>query len=127
MGARVETRRQSLGRYGEDIACRYLCAHGMSVLARNWRCDVGEIDIVARDGDELVICEVKTRSSSKFGGPEEAVTRAKLTRLHRLAAAWLSSRGEGALWRPSAIRIDVVAVTRPQRGPALIDHFVGVI
>ncbi len=127
MGSMVDTRRQALGRYGENIACRYLCAQGMRVLARNWRCEVGEIDIVARDGDDLVICEVKTRTSGRYGAPQEAVTATKLRRLQRLAAAWLSAQNQDALWHPTAVRIDVVAVTRPRRGPALIDHIVGVM
>jgi putative endonuclease len=126
MGSSVESRRRALGRYGEDVACRYLRAHGMQVVVRNWRCARGEIDIIARDGDQLVICEVKTRTTTSFGPPEESVTEVKLRRLHRLAAAWLHERDDASLWRPAAVRIDVVAVTRPLRGPALIDHLVGV-
>src|SRR5690348_6271287 len=57
----------ALGRYGEALAVRYLREQGMEVVDRNWRCEIGEVDIVARDGDCLVICEVKTRRSSGFG------------------------------------------------------------
>ena len=66
--------KDALGRYGEDVAARHLLSEGFVVLDRNWRCDVGEIDIVARDGDTLVVCEVKTRSGTGFGSPLEAVT-----------------------------------------------------
>ena len=61
-----------IGRCGEDEAVRHLQAAGYVVLGRNWRCELGEIDIVARDGDVLVICEVKTRSGLGFGTPLEA-------------------------------------------------------
>ena len=73
--------RQQLGRYGEAYAARYLVEHGMEVLDRNWRCAAGEIDLVLRDGDVLVVCEVKTRASLAFGSPFEAVTERKLARL----------------------------------------------
>ncbi|MGW2993823.1 YraN family protein, partial [Streptomyces sp. NPDC001193] len=58
--------RQALGRYGEELAARRLAEAGMTVIARNWRCRSGEIDIVARDGDALVVCEVKTRRAGEF-------------------------------------------------------------
>ena len=78
------TARQGLGRYGEDVAARRLVEAGMVVLDRNWRCAEGEIDLVLRDGDVLVVCEVKTRSGVGYGSPHEAVTPAKLERLGRL-------------------------------------------
>ncbi|KIX66225.1 hypothetical protein SF23_20485, partial [Streptomyces sp. MBRL 10] len=73
--------RQALGRYGEDLAARRLTEAGMSVIARNWRCRGGEIDIVARDGDALVVCEVKTRRAGDFEHPMAAVRPAKTERL----------------------------------------------
>ena len=78
-------RNKALGTYGERIAADHLEALGMVVLARNWTCRFGEIDIVARDGSTLVICEVKTRTSNHHGGPFEAITGHKATRLRRLA------------------------------------------
>ena len=63
------TAKDTLGRYGEDVAARHLAEQGYQVLCRNWRCDLGEIDIVARDGDCLVVCEVKTRRSTACGLP----------------------------------------------------------
>ena len=93
------------------------------VLDRNWRCDAGEIDLVLRDGDVLVICEVKTRTSDACGTPHEAVTPAKLDRLKRLAARWAEEHGV----RPAEVRIDLVAVHRPRRGPSAVDHVAGLL
>src|SRR4051794_32260717 len=71
---------RALGAYGERLACRYLLAQGLSILDRNWRCVRGEIDVVAVDGRELVVCEVKTRTTEAFGAPFESVTRSKQRR-----------------------------------------------
>ena len=124
--------RQALGRYGEDVAARHLAAAGFTVLARNWRCREGEVDIVARDGDVLVVCEVKTRRDVGFGTPLEAVTPAKAARLRRLAARWLADQRAGArpgspeeFERYAEVRFDVVSVLRPLRGPAVVEHVRG--
>ena len=110
--------KDSLGRYGEDVAQAYLQAVGIEILERNWRCRIGEIDIVARDGDCLVVCEVKTRRSVAAGGPLEAVTPAKLRRLRHLTGAWLADQDQ---LFPD-VRLDVVGVLCPLRGPATIEH-----
>jgi putative endonuclease len=115
--------KDALGRYGEDVAARALADAGMTVLDRNWRCEDGEIDIVARDGDALVVCEVKTRSSTRFGSPAEAITHAKALRLRRLALKWLDAHDV----RPPTIRFDVVAVLRADRGAASVEHLRGVL
>jgi len=81
---------------------------GYQVLARNWRCPTGEIDLVARTGRTLVFCEVKTRSSTAFGAPVEAVTPSKQARLRRLAGCWLEADGGRA--QTSEIRFDVASV-----------------
>jgi putative endonuclease len=112
----------ALGRYGEDLAARYLAERGMEVIDRNWRCEHGEIDLIALDGDCLVVCEVKTRRSTAFGQPVEAVTWRKAARLRRLASAWLAHHD----LRPAALRIDVVGVLRPRSGPAALRHVRGV-
>lgn len=114
--------RQALGRYGEDVAARFLTAAGLVVLERNWRCSDGELDIVARDGDVLVACEVKTRRGAGFGSPLEAVTPRKAARLRRLVGRWLTEHPV----RPAEVRIDVIGVLRPPRGPALVEHVRGV-
>ncbi len=82
-------------------------AHGYEVLARNWRCREGELDLVASSGPHLVFCEVKTRSSTAYGTPVEAVTRAKQLRLRRLAARWLQEQAHTA---GRQIRFDVASV-----------------
>ncbi len=115
-------RNGALGRYGERVAEGHLTALGMVVLDRNWRCDLGELDLVLRDGGVLVACEVKTRSSLDYGSPHEAVTPQKLGRLRRLAMRWLAEHDV----RCPDVRIDLVAVLRPRRGPAVVDHVVGV-
>jgi len=114
--------KDALGRYGEDVAARHLAAQGMVILARNWRCSVGEIDIVARDGAALVVCEVKTRGGRSFGEPLEAVTRAKAARLRRLAACWLSEHEV----HPPEIRFDLVGVVQSGLGAAEVEHLRGV-
>ena len=120
---------RGLGTYGERMAERYLTDRGLDVLDRNWRCDLGEIDIVARDGGYLVVCEVKTRRSTTFGQPIEAVDHRKLARLRRLAAAWLAERRAAGSPVPgvAGIRVDVVGVLRPRRGPCRIEHVVGAL
>lgn len=113
---------QALGDYGERVAIEHLQAAGMTVLQRGWRCRSGEIDIVAVDGVCLVICEVKARRSVRSGTPLEAVTPAKVDRLRRLTAAWLAEHGGGF----TDVRIDVIAVTIPERGAPRIHHVRGV-
>ena len=113
---------RSLGQYGERLAARYLGERGMRVLERNWRCQHGEIDLIALDGNCLVVCEVKTRRSTAFGDPVEAVTWRKAARLRRLASAWLAAHDV----RPDGVRIDVIGILRPADGPASLQHVRGV-
>jgi putative endonuclease len=114
--------KQALGAYGETLAARYLVEQGMVVLDRNWRCDAGEIDLVLRDGEVLVVCEVKTRSSTRYGTPHEAVSEIKLARLRRLAVRWLEERRVEV----RDIRIDLVGIIRPRRGASVVDHVRGI-
>jgi putative endonuclease len=120
--AERQAQRQALGDYGEAIAARHLAQQGMVLLDRNWRCDQGEIDLVARDVDTLVVCEVKTRRGLDYGSPLEAVTARKLLRLRRLAGCWLTQHAV----HPREVRIDVVGVLRRPQGPALVEHLRGV-
>ncbi|WP_265444217.1 YraN family protein [Flexivirga meconopsidis] len=112
--------RAELGRLGEDEAARYLQLQGLTVIERNWRCREGEIDIVALDdtGDCLVVVEVKTRTSITFGTPIEAVTPVKARRLRVLASRWLLDHPIGT----ARVRIDVIGVLRPLRGPVELEH-----
>lgn len=114
--------RQALGALGEQVAERYLTARGMQVVDRNWRCDQGEIDLVLQDGGDLVVCEVKTRRSMAFGQPVEAITRAKLARLRRLAGCWTSAHERTGL----QLRIDVVGLLRHGDGTYTVTHLQGV-
>ncbi|MCW2767055.1 MAG: hypothetical protein JWO11_3014 [Nocardioides sp.] len=115
-------RRKALGRYGETLAARHLVQRGMILLDRNWRCDEGELDLVLRDGDVLVVCEVKTRSGVGCGTPHEAVDDIKLARLRRLATRWREAHDV----HPYDVRIDLVAILRPRRGPSTLDHVRGI-
>lgn len=83
-------KRQQLGHRGEEIACEFLMRHNMKILDRNWRCSYGEIDVIAVEGGTLVFCEVKTRSTKKFGHPEESITLKKRTRQGKLASVYCS-------------------------------------
>lgn len=114
--------RLAIGQYGEASAARWLCAQGMVLVDRNWRCQLGEIDLVLRDGDVLVVCEVKTRTSGAFGSPFEAVTPAKLARLRRLAARWVAERGVHV----PEVRLDLVGVRLDRSGDARFEHARGV-
>jgi len=105
--------KDAVGRYGERVAARYLQSVGLTVLDRNWRCREGEIDIVAREGGVVVICEVKTRRGLDFGPPVEAVTPAKVR--------WLAD--QGSPYRP--LRFDVISVVAQSRGQAAVEHLRG--
>ena len=118
----TETGTRALGRYGEDLAARYLTDLGMEVLERNWRCEHGEVDLVALDGDCLVVCEVKTRRSQRFGSPLEAVTHAKALRLRKLAARWTGEHR----WRAAHLRIDVIAVLLQSGRDPVLQHVEGI-
>jgi putative endonuclease len=103
--------RRELGIAGEDLAARWYEERGYEVVDRNWRCRDGELDLVLRAGGQLVVCEVKARSSDRFGTPAEAVTPAKQRKLRMLAGRYLS---EAAPFRPSGVRFDVACVLRGQ-------------
>ena len=121
MADRADPRR-ALGEYGERLAERYLTDRGLTVVDRNWRCARGELDLVLRDGDCLVFCEVKTRRTERFGSPVEAVHPRKAARLRRLVSAWLQDHDE----HPARIRIDVIGILRPPTGRAMVRHLRGV-
>ena len=98
--------RRALGARGEAAAAAWYESNGYEVVARNWRCRDGELDLIVRDGRTFVFCEVKTRTSTLFGAPVEAITREKRARIRHLAARWLSESPVVA----RDIRFDVVAV-----------------
>ncbi|MFE5212695.1 YraN family protein [Streptomyces sp. NPDC056600] len=128
-GDRGTGARGALGAWGEELAARRLTEAGMTVLDRNWRGGrTGEIDIVARDGDAVVVCEVKTRRApaegrAAFEHPMAAVTPAKAARLRGLAERWVQEHGGAP---PGGVRIDVVGVLLPRRGAPQVEHVRGV-
>lgn len=110
MGERVSS--TELGRQGEVMAVQALRAHGYEIIDQNWRCQVGEVDVVARQGVEWVFVEVKMRQGTGFGRPEEAITEVKRSRLLQIGAAYLAEHDcVDAVWR-----IDVVAIELGQSG-----------
>ena len=97
----------ALGAHGERLAASWYAARGYEVIARNWTCREGELDLVVRNGRMYVFCEVKTRATDAFGVPAEAVNSDKQMRLRRLAARWLE---DDAPVRAREIRFDVASV-----------------
>ena len=114
--------RQGVGRRGEELAARYLQELGLTVIDRNVRMAWGEIDLVARQGDELVFVEVKTRIGDQATAPDEIVGVGKLARLERMSAAYVERLGDPDVdWR-----VDVVAVVIGRDGRVVrIDHVPG--
>jgi putative endonuclease len=103
----VTQARRILGATGEEQVAAWYSARGYEVVARNWRCREGELDLVLRHGRVFVFCEVKTRTSDAFGIPAEAVGREKQARIRRLAARWLEDE---ATMSAREIRFDVASV-----------------
>ncbi|HET9301288.1 MAG TPA: YraN family protein [Propionibacteriaceae bacterium] len=112
--------KKQVGVRGEDLACAELERQGMQVLERNWRCRLGEIDIVAAEagatGLTLVFCEVKCRSGLGFGHPLEAITFTKMQTLRQLGAVWMREHRMKA----SSIRLDAIGIVlAPGQEPSL--------
>jgi putative endonuclease len=110
-GTRTD-RRSERGRIGEDAALRVYERRGFALVTRNWRCQLGELDLIIVRRDLLVVCEVKTRSGAAFGGGYEAVTRAKRRRVRSLADAFL----QGNAFEHARVRFDVASVWLGARG-----------
>jgi putative endonuclease len=120
--------KDAIGRYGEQLAAHHLRRTGLTLLARNWRCPEGEVDIVARDGDVLVFCEVKTRSSTAFGWPAEAVGSAKAATAPE-ARSLLSHRAapDDASWILAGRPVRRGSVVQERSGVAQVEHLRGVL
>jgi len=114
--------KDALGAMGESLACDHLTEIGYTIIDRNWRCEFGEIDIVARRESTLIVCEVKTRSSLRHGDPVAAVSARKVRRLRRLALCWLDAH---TIYAPH-IRIDVIGILRHPDGSTVLRHLPGV-
>ena len=116
----MPTPRSGLGHRGEEIACQFLGEKGYEILATNYRCRWGEVDIVARDGEELVFVEVRTRHSVAYGIPEESLTPAKVRRLLTTSRHYLQQHADAE----TGWRVDLVCVRlTPDRRLERIDHF----
>ncbi len=113
----MKDRRQEVGRQGELLAARHLAALGYRIVARNFRCRAGEIDLVAVQGGDLVFVEVRTRRSRRFGTALESVTPAKQRQVARVALHFLSRLGDRG-W-PGGLRFDVVTVEHGPHGPVV--------
>jgi putative endonuclease len=112
--------KDAVGRFGEDVAAAHLTAAGFTVLARNWRCPDGELDLIGVEDGVLVVVEVKTRTTASFGRPVEAVRPAKAARIRRLAMRWLAA--DDRYW--PEVRFDVVGVLRTAAAPR-VEHLRG--
>ena len=110
-------RRRALGAAGEDATAEWYCAAGYRILDRNWLCRDGEIDLVVAGRGVIAFCEVKTRSSNRFGAPVEAVTRTKQQRLRRLASRWLQEHES----RAAGLRFDVASVIVGRDGVPVVE------
>ncbi|WP_029149732.1 YraN family protein [Microbacterium indicum] len=117
------THNTTLGAAGEERAARHLALAGYEVLDRNWRCAEGELDIVAARGRVLAIVEVKTRTSTRYGHPLEALDDEKVRRLWRLGHAWVRAHPERA--RGLVMRVDAIAITGREPESARIEHLEG--
>jgi putative endonuclease len=111
-------RKDALGLRGEKVAARYVTRLGWRILARNWRCREGELDLVAHDGRRHIVCEVKTRRTLAYGAPVEAITVDKAARLRRLAGRWAALHGV----RAAEVRIDVIGLVGDGTGGFAIEH-----
>ena len=108
--------RLAFGAWGEDIAAQYVDSLGWTIVARNWACQVGEIDLIAQDDRTIVFIEVKTRSGTGFGDPLESITTTKIRKLHELALVWLVDQEKGM----HSVRIDAIGVMlRPVEQPPI--------
>lgn len=104
-------KRKETGNHGESLAASYLLGQGYEIIANNWRCAVGEVDLVAKDAEALIFVEVRTRRSARLGTPEESVTPAKQAKLIALAETYLTEHHcSGCDWR-----IDVIAIVLDRR------------
>ena len=121
MAELAERTRADLGRQGEDLACEYLEHQGLVVLSRNWTCRDGEIDVVATDGDQLIVCEVKSRSGVAAGSPLEAVTPEKLARVQKVTQRWLMVYRVGWV----SVRYDAISILWPPEGEVRLHHLKG--
>lgn len=118
----TQDERRAVGRHAEHLAALFLQRKGYGIIARNWRCALGEIDLITRDGQTLVFVEVRARRAAQRGLAEESITPAKQRRLAALAEAYLHALQEtGSPW-PGPWRIDAIAVRVAPDGTFSLRH-----
>lgn len=123
----MSQRNIELGAWGEQQVAEYLAHKGFTIVEKNWRHKLGELDLIAIGPDGTVaFVEVKTRSSTRFGEPLEAITRAKETRLELLARAWLRENSDSVMQR-RGFRLDFVSVLGDGLNGCAIDYRVGLV
>ena len=119
--------RNEIGATGETLAALELQSQGMEILDRNWSCRWGELDVVALDASggrrTAVFCEVKCRTGRGYGDPLESLTYAKVSRLRKLAAEWLSQHPGLAL---DGVRLDAIGVLLERDRQPVLTHVVGI-
>ena len=118
---RETSHREATGRLGEEITRAHLQKKGYKIIEQNWRTKRGEIDIVAKKGDALVLVEVRTKVGEQFGSPEDTLTYEKKRRLVWNAKAYVANKKYKGLYR-----IDVVCIVLPGNGteiPQRISHY----
>lgn len=107
-------RRKQLGAWGESVAAHHLEAKGYQIVARNWRCSLGEIDLIVKQGEAYAFVEVKTRRGEGMGAPEEALTAVKAQKLLDLASHYIAEHDLDVDWQ-----IDLVAIALDEKGKLL--------
>jgi putative endonuclease len=115
--------RLETARIGERLASDYLVGQGMSLRERNWRCHIGEIDVIAVDGDCLVMAEVRTRRTARYGSPEESIGARKRRKLAALAEAYVADREWAGPWRVDFVAVVLGLDDKPDR----VTHYPGAI
>ena len=121
--AKEQSHNIDLGKRGEDAAAKFLERHGYEIIVRNWTCSAGEADIIARDGDALVFVEVKTRSNTEKGLPEEAITTAKRKRYEKIAVSFLKGFDLDEA-DDVQVRFDVVSIVVVSPDRAFVRHHI---
>ena len=114
---------KGVGSHGEQIACDHLVKKGYDILKRNWHCRYGEMDIIARRGEEILFVEVKTRRTGEYGSPEDALNRVKKRALVRTAVQYLGEDQHDIDWRIDCIAIEMDHLNRVVR----LEHFESII
>ena len=110
--------RQALGKWGEEKACEYITRIGYRVLEANYRCYVGEVDLIAEHGGTIVFIEVKTRRTTDYGAPAEAVNYRKQEKYFKLAVCYINEKHLA----DSSCRFDIIEILAPPHGEAIINH-----